>query len=219
MKQYIFPQYVFSIELKKRLKLITKKSNRKIADCPCGSGITTYNLAKWFPEDAFFGVDLDSESIEFGKKNFQLSNLKFFEEDIFRFFNKSSDFDIICLINSLFLFKNPDNLLRSLKNKLNPNSRLFIIIPNVEGKNFKIFQKQFPDINQFTIHPTEINNFFAPYEFKVISKTPICFVHHFQRIETRFLGGFINFYLIFLERIYKIFSSKSSNYLLIELGC
>ena len=219
MRRFIYPQYVFSKEIKRLLK--TRKVNypRSIIDCPCGSGITTYNLAKWFPKDKFYGVDLDLEAINSAQSSFKFPNLQFEHNDIFDFLETAQKVDVICLINSLFLFENPQKLLEKLKEKIVHGGKMFVIIPNIEGKNFNIFQEKYPEVNKFTIKNLEIDAFFEHLDFQVHSVTPICFVHHFGRIEAKFLRFLFNPYLILIEKLNKFFKIQSANYFLVELGC
>src|SRR5690606_1437872 len=120
MRRIIYPQFVFSREIRK--KLIQKSANgnsvNSVLDCPCGSGITTFNLAKWFPRVNFIGVDLDKEAISFAKSNNYLENLNFFHDDILKYLKKSPSFNIICLINSLFLFEDPLKIMSQLRESL-----------------------------------------------------------------------------------------------------
>jgi trans-aconitate methyltransferase len=134
-----YPQSLFT----KKIKRLLPEGTKSIIDAPCGSGLTTYELSRFFPAAKVTGVDISKKDISFANKKYTSSNLNYLEKDIHSFIDETEKIEVFCLINSLFLLPEPERLLRKISQKLNEKGQLFLILPNPESINFKRYQKIF----------------------------------------------------------------------------
>lgn len=134
------------------------------------------------------------------KSKFQQKNLNFECEDIHDLVKKVEEFEIFCLINSLFLLPRPKELLRKISGKLTRNGQLLLLIPNTESENFRRYQKMEPKVNSFILHPANYFDFFEECGLKIISIEGIVKVPFFGRWDTKFLYPFRDKYLFWLEK-------------------
>jgi len=134
-----------------------------LLDAPCGSGETTFWLARHFPRYTVLGSDLDASKIARAERLFLRDNLGFETADIFDLLRKTPCLDIFCLINSLFLLPKPDELLRLAAEKMNSQSLLLCIVPNTVSHNFQTFQRLRPDVNLLKINRSDIPSFFKQH--------------------------------------------------------
>ncbi|MES2133082.1 MAG: class I SAM-dependent methyltransferase [Bacteroidota bacterium] len=218
LSEFIYPQCVFGKELVSYIDQNLSET-KLIIDCPCGNGETTHHLSK-ATGASVLGIDLSSESIKTAKNNYKGTNISFMCADIkesVAFIKSNSTY---CLINSLFLFDNASEILILLQQKLKEvsNSKLIIIVPNTKGKNFVWFQKKHPNENKFILEYEEFQAFFEKMNFKVNQIKPICYTHHFNRTDTRFLSLFWGIYLNFLNSLQTILKIGKPNYFFIALS-
>jgi 2-polyprenyl-3-methyl-5-hydroxy-6-metoxy-1,4-benzoquinol methylase len=204
-----FPQSLFSTNLK---KLINKRKGLKILDVPCGSGEISYALAH--NENNFVeGYDLSKQHIVKAKKIYSKSNLRFGCKNIFGVLNKNEKFDIICIINSLFLLPKTNTLLEKVYKVLNNQGNFYLIVPNIKSKNFRIFQKDNPDTNLFVKGKDELINQVRNKGFEFEKAIGIGNTHIYGRKELKYMFFFGNIYLHFLNVI-SIKKAEPSYYLL-----
>ena len=146
---------------------ILKKKNiiGELLDCPCGTGETSYHFSNISDKITVTAIDIDINQIEFGRKAFG-DNITFKIQSIISTL-KTNKYAIICIINSLFLFKNAKEVLNLAFRSLRTNGNLYIITPNINSKNFKNYQKLNPYSNQFIFSEKEAYQIFNSCGFQV----------------------------------------------------
>lgn len=206
-----YPQSLFTKKIAERIRPVVEF----IIDAPCGSGKTSHELAISFPNATVIGSDISSENIKAADRKYKKSNLKFQCQNIHSFVESIDEFEVFCLINSLFLLPEPENLLKKISTKLTDTGQLFLIIPNPESSNFKRYQKIFPDVNSFILQRKNYDSFFRELGFKVIFCEGIARIPIFGRKDTKLLYPIKDMYLFYLEK-YSV--SEDYGYYLIELS-
>lgn len=215
--RYNYPQIVFGKQIADYL-LRSGNSFNTIIDCPCGNGETAWYIARLI-HSKVIAADISEEAIQNAKRNFSGAVTNYFVKDIETILATEKEFDAFCIINSLFLLENHDNILRSLKESITANhAPLLLIIPNTEGKNFKWFQSQNTNENKLVIKESEIESFFAKYGFKTNTIKPICYTHHYNRKDVKLFSVFWSVYLNFLNNIQTFLKIGKPNYFLIALN-
>lgn len=215
--KYNYPQFLFGKQIRKRLNSLGN-NYKIIIDCPCGNGETSFQLSK-IASAKIIAADISEEAIKNAKQNFSTSNIQFLVSDIGSVIKTNPNYDAFCLINSLFLFDEAEKILSALKESMTPSkTKLLIIIPNTEGKNFKWFQKQNTNENKFIIPAKEIRTVFEKRNFKVEQIESIAFAHHFNRSDIKLFSVFWSLYLLFLNKIQTAFKIGEPNYFLITLS-
>lgn len=217
LAKYHYPQIVFGRAIKSVLK---RKQIKKIIDAPCGNGEVSYHLSKIKGLEVY-GYDIFEDAIKTARKNFVNEKLHFENKNIFDIIDTKIDADVFCLINSLFLFKDYDTLLKKLYENLNTQSLLILIVPNIKGQNYMNFKKDENNrnLNHLELNENEVYHFFSQYNFRVLSIKGLAYAHHYGRKDTKYLSVFSHFYLIIIDGILRIIRPKSilPNYFLILL--
>jgi len=115
---------------KKFLKDNKQINGKKILDLGCGSGEFLANINKIGAD--VWGVDLDEDAINIGKKYFGLKNV--FSASFEDFFKKinGKKFDIITAFEVLEHLEDPSMLLYLIKDSLNKFGRVVISVPSRE---------------------------------------------------------------------------------------
>jgi 2-polyprenyl-3-methyl-5-hydroxy-6-metoxy-1,4-benzoquinol methylase len=212
LSAYFYPQNVFAKSILRYIS--TTDSEKKLIDAPCGNGETSQHFAK-NKNLSVFGYDLNDKSIANAKKNHTAKNLNFETANIFDVMTRHTAVDYFCIINSLFLLPEPDRLLREAKNTLKKDGRLFVIIPNVEGKNFKWFSQQDKDLNKLLLNFDEITPYFKRCDLEVKEIKPIAYTHNYGRKDVFLFSVFSHFYLSVLNFFQTNLSIGNPNYFLI----
>ncbi len=183
---YSYPQYLFA----SRIKHFLKKLNRplEIIDIPCGTGEISYHLSKIL-HAAVFGYDIDGKKIALCNKLFRGKNLHYERQDIFQVLEQKS-FDVLCIINSLFLLPDTDKLINLISEKVKGDNYLIVVIPNIKSENYKIFQKENAGINIFEKTPEELIMIFESKGLKNISSHGIGYSKIYGRKFLQIFGPF-----------------------------
>jgi len=215
--KYNYPQIVFAKEIAGYV-LASGKTIKTIIDCPCGNGETAFNLAA-MTKAKVIAADISAESIQKAKINFPHPNVEYKVDAIESVLNSQKQFEAFCIVNSLFLLENYDQILKNLTESLKSNEALaLIIIPNTEGKNFKWFQSKGTDENKLILGRNEIEPFFNKYGLITELIKPICYTHHYNRTDVKLFSVFWSLYLSFLNGIQTSFKIGKPNYFLIALA-
>jgi SAM-dependent methyltransferase len=215
MSRYFYPQNNFAGAI---LKFIDRKKGVKqlLIDAPCGNGETSWHFAKR-PYLDVFAYDLDEQSIATAKANFKAPNLVFEAKSIFDVFPNLSQVDYFCIINSLFLLPDPEKILSSVREKMKDDSLLFVIVPNVQGKNYKWFIERNAGFNKLVLNSEEFASYFGKQGFEIKTTESLAYAHNFGRTDVRFLSVFAHVYLTVLNGMQKAMSIGTPNYYLIVL--
>ena len=195
--QYKFPQQVFTKELK---SLIGTHENLRILDVPCGGGMIAYALSK-NGKNIVEGYDLSTNLINKAQKYFKRSNLSFQSKDIFDVLNREEQFNVVCIINSLFLLPKTDELLKKVWLSLKADGKLHIIVPNINSKNFIKFQKLNPGVNSFIKDKEDLISIIQKAGFALEYQKGIVNISFYGRKELKYMYSFASFYLLSLNAL------------------
>jgi len=214
LSRFFYPQYIFGKEIYNFIK--EQKGIKLIIDAPCGNGETTYHISR-YSSALVYGYDISNEAICIAKKYFTRKNLTFEVSDVFSVFQKHKNIDVFCLINSLFLLPNQDDLLKQIYNSLSKDGFLILILPNIESINYKKFinDESNKKINTLTLSKSEFNHFFSKYGFEIIRIKPIVYAHLYGRKDIKFLSVFSHLYLILLNFIQTFLKIGTPSYFLL----
>ncbi len=215
--RYNYPQFLFGKHIIRFIKRNVKDC-KLIIDCPCGNGEIAGHLSELITANVI-AADISDEAIKNAQENFHQQNIRFINKDIETVLKTELNYDVFCIVNSLFLFEEADKILLAIKESMKPSkTKLILIIPNTEGKNFKWFQSKFPGQNKFQIPKHEIDSYFTTRGFKVEKIKSMVFTHHFNRKDIKFLSLSWSLYLIALNVIQTLFRIGKPNYFLIALS-
>ncbi|MBK1895856.1 methyltransferase domain-containing protein [Chryseobacterium sp. YIM B02567] len=109
--------------------------NKKVLDFGCGSGYGTHMLSE--NADSITGVDISSEAIDYAKKEFSSSNLRF--KTISEL--KNEKFDVITSFQVIEHVPDDREYTANLKKMLNPGGVLIISTPDKKHRLFKYIQQ------------------------------------------------------------------------------
>jgi 2-polyprenyl-3-methyl-5-hydroxy-6-metoxy-1,4-benzoquinol methylase len=153
-----------------------QKQKSKILDLGVGPGHVFKELQK---NHDLYGIEIADEA--FSMYDFDTKNIKKFDfsNGIPEFENVKS-FDVIIASNILHHLKNPLKLLLEIKEKMNNNSILIFVTPNISFFIHRIkyfFTGKFPNFSKSHV------NFLSPYEWIEMLKT-----NGFKIIEIQTMG-------------------------------
>lgn len=114
-------------DLISRIEMVNPK---RILDVGCGSGNSTHELKKRWPNTEIIGIDNSKAMIE--KARSLYDNTKFILEDATNDLSSLGKFDIIFSNASIQRIPNHENLIKSLYNSLEDNGILAIQLPLVD---------------------------------------------------------------------------------------
>ncbi|MBC7411572.1 MAG: class I SAM-dependent methyltransferase [Bacteroidia bacterium] len=212
--KHIYPQTIFARTI---VAQIDKKKLCTIIDVPCGNGETSWHLSA-LKNAKVNAYDIDEDSIHNAQKNFVSPNLAYATQDILTALTLHTSINYICIINSLFLLPYPETIVKNAYNTLAKGGKLFILIPNTEGKNYLYFKQSGQDyINTLVLNYNEINNWFNTLALPISSVIPIAYAHHYNRTDTKFMSALSHFYLEAVNYIQTKFKIGKPNYFLITL--
>ncbi len=207
-----YPQNVFANAIIKELGMFDME--KLLIDAPCGNGETSWHFSK-VKNLNILAIDNDGQSMKQARYNFNSAKIKFIIGDIIEETRKLEKIDFYCIINSLFLLSEVEELMFNIRLKLNSNGKLFVIVPNVYGKNYNWFDSRNLNFNKLALKKEEFSEFFKKFNYKVKSVTPIAFAHHYGRFDTKFLSILSHFYLSLLNYFQTKLRIGSPNYYLI----
>ncbi|MCB9202412.1 MAG: class I SAM-dependent methyltransferase [Flavobacteriales bacterium] len=157
------------INLKNKLKLIQKYSNKKtILDYGCGNGI----FLEFMKSNGYSIQGFEPSNL--GKKETE----KRLESTLIDNINEIKNTDIITLWHVLEHIENPDEILEKLKSKLNPNGIILIALPNYKSYDAKYYKEFWAawDVPRHIFHYSKDGavNYFSK-KFKLIDISPLLF--------------------------------------------
>jgi hypothetical protein len=211
--RFSYPQNLFTDVIAGCIDLSTKND---LIDVPCGDGITSWRFSE-FKNLTVYGYDINPIAVKNAKQNFKNNNLLFDVADIHNVISKHSKAKYWCILNSLFLLPDPEFILTSLYAQSIDGIELFVIVPNINGKNFKLFQANNPTINKLILAEGEFSDYFYKLGWKLKKASPIAYTHSYDRTDTAFFSVFAPFYLTVLNYLQPLFGSKTPNYFLLQL--
>ena len=107
-------------------------AGKTVLDIACGEGLGAAQIAALWGAQRVVGVDISRSAIEAARENFaRIPNLSFQEADAFDYLASSDEvFDLIVCIETVEHARDPDLLLRLLRERLAPGGTLVITAPN-----------------------------------------------------------------------------------------
>lgn len=106
-------------------RIISSRTDVKIADLGCGLGITSGDLAKLAPVDAY---DIDAHVVRFARQTHQQSlNLNFYAGNIFNI--KKNNYDLVVCSEVLEYIADDLGALRKINQVLKPKGYLILTVP------------------------------------------------------------------------------------------
>ena len=215
--RYNYPQFLFGKQIVRFVKRHVKDC-KLIIDCPCGNGEIAGHLSQLNMVN-IIGADISEDAIKNAQENFHDQNIRFIAKGIDTVLKTDLNYDVFCIVNSLFLFDEADKILQNLKQSMKPGkSKLIVIIPNTEGQNFQWFQNKFPGQNKFQINKHEIDNYFTSRGFKIEKVKSLAYTHHFNRKDIKLFSLFWSIYLNVLNVLQTLFRIGKPNYYFIALS-
>jgi len=134
------------------------KSNFKILDIACGTGIFLKKIDRRKKSLRLFGIDNSEGMISIAKK--KPSDIYFTTADAEKIMFGNNFFDFITIIDAFYYFKNKETVFKECSRVLKPNHYLFIyypaldIFPNFLLKQIKIISKLlFFNLEEFSEFP------------------------------------------------------------------
>ena len=110
--------------------------NDAVLDIGCGNGFVAYDIAQ--KAKSVLGIDISSKNIDFAKKHYQKSNLKFIVADATKFHPKNN-FNVIILSNVLEHIEKRVKFLKKIK-KLAP--KILIRVPMINRGWLPLYKKE-----------------------------------------------------------------------------
>jgi 2-polyprenyl-3-methyl-5-hydroxy-6-metoxy-1,4-benzoquinol methylase len=176
---------------------------KMVLDAPCGNGEVTALLAGSL-KSVCLGVDLSAQSIQFASTHYAQANLTFRTDDVYHFLNQTTDtWDLICIVNSLFLLPDPAGLLRLAAAHLSPGGRIMLVVPNVEGSNFLNFQKQHPGTNKLLLAQKDFDHYFQSVNLNLLQVEGVAMAHYYGRKGLRIFWKFYRMALALESKVRK----------------
>jgi 2-polyprenyl-3-methyl-5-hydroxy-6-metoxy-1,4-benzoquinol methylase len=214
-----YPQYIFYESIVSAFKQLCIPLDKrfKVADLPCGHGEFTYNLAS-NPNLEIDAVDLSESYINHAKTYFQRDNIKYAVADINAALKgKEDQYDMVFIINSLFLLTQHELFLRNSYASLKQGGKLFVVIPNIHSENFKAFQRLDTSLNILMTSREETIDYISSFGFRHLLSADLVYASFYKRKEVRFMGPLSNLYLILLNKIYSALKKNIPSYHLLVL--
>jgi 2-polyprenyl-3-methyl-5-hydroxy-6-metoxy-1,4-benzoquinol methylase len=211
--RFSYPQNVFADAI---INCIDINSKNEMIDAPCGDGITSWQFSR-VNSLTVYGYDINPTSVQNAKNNFKRKNLFFEDADINAVISKHSHAKYFCIINSLFLLPKPDAILKALYDESKDDRELFVVVPNINGRNFKWFEKHNPGVNNLILGERDFADYFAKQGWRLKNVTPLAYVHSYGRKDSAMFSVFAPLYLRILNYIQTRLENKTPNYFLLQL--
>eukprot|EP00127_Corallochytrium_limacisporum_P007393 Clim_evm12s250 gene=Clim_evmTU12s250 len=132
MPTYFLPTYVPQIH-----ELLTRGGDVKVADCGCGAGMTTLNMARNYPKSEFIGLDLCPDALARAEKNKSerfsgLDNVKFQQMDLTDM-TANGEYDFMFVLDAVHDQRRPDLFFKNAHRALKPGGVLFFVDINASS--------------------------------------------------------------------------------------
>jgi len=214
LQRFSYPQGEYISAIK---PFINQSDKAVLIDAPCGRGATSWHLSA-IKNLEVFGYDIGEKPIEIAKDSFSRSNLHFAVADIHNVIAKHVGMQYFCIINSLFLLPETDKILENIRGALKNEGKLFLVVPNIHTDNFKWFQKNYPEVNKFTIADSEFDSYFSSRGWSIQKVSPIVYARSFNRKDVKYFFVFAPLYLKALNFIQTLLRVGKPNYFMLALS-
>jgi len=128
-------------ELESKIKL----NDKKILDAGSGSGHRITNVANFFKNCSFVGIDISEKSLEIAnelKKIKNISNIEFIQHNIMNGVDELGKFNIILCMGVLHHLSNPKKGLQFLTKSLENNGIIFLYLYGKLGGHKRMLNKE-----------------------------------------------------------------------------
>ncbi len=169
----------------KRIKKLKKKG--KILDVGASTGL----FMKLAREEGFdvYGIEPSKWAVEYGKKNFNLRNLR---QGDFLYEDFEDEFDIITMLDLIEHLPDPLKALKKAFNLLKKNGILVVVTPNISSFMARLFGRKWWHIRLAHVNffnKKSINFALEETGFKLIKIYPYHWKFSFHYLFTRFSFG------------------------------
>jgi ubiquinone biosynthesis O-methyltransferase len=138
---------------KRILKTINLVDGAAILDIGCGTGITSYLVAKKLPGAKVLGLDLNPDAIKIAKSAFNLPNLSFQSTAAEKLALGNNKFDCILFLEIIEHVENPGLVLDTCHKLLKTDGTLIVSTPNALG--YELLLRNLRSINKII---TKVNS-------------------------------------------------------------
>ncbi len=142
---------------------IDLKGNEKVLDFGCGDGKITAELSRLLSKGSILGIDISSEMQRFAKIKFPryaFPNLDFEKSNLLLEDDRLEKFDLIVSFSTLHLIEQNEQVLKNLKNNLNDEGRIALLIP--VGNNEILLQAASQVFKDYYLHTPWESNISSP---------------------------------------------------------
>lgn len=124
VKRNLFQRLWHSHKIKLAKHILSQFKFQNCLDVGCASGYMISQLALFFPNAKYFGVDIYDKAIEYAKKNYPHIMFKVASADKLPF--KNNAFDLILFYETIEHVENPKDCLKEVKRILKRNGTLIL---------------------------------------------------------------------------------------------
>jgi SAM-dependent methyltransferase len=128
-------------ELESKIKL----DGKKILDAGSGSGHRIMNVAKFFQQSDFLGIDISEKSLEIAnelKNTNKIENIQFLKHNIMSGVDNLGKFDMVLCMGVLHHLSNPEKGLQMLVNTLKDDGIIFLYLYGKLGGHKRMLNKE-----------------------------------------------------------------------------
>jgi SAM-dependent methyltransferase len=211
-----YPHDVFARAIAARLRNRRELVRGLIVDVPCGSGEFAIQLARML-DCPVRGVDLSPEFIMNAASLAGSEEVRFEVGNIYEYLAAASGIDILCIINSLPCLPDVNRVMELAFKAVKPNGVAFIIQPNFQSENYKVFHRQFPEVTRLALSKDETGPFFETFGFQAKLVTGLARARRYGR-RLNWMKSFRYVYLSLENFILEAFGGGESSYFLFELN-
>ncbi|MGP8217517.1 MAG: class I SAM-dependent methyltransferase [Bacteroidia bacterium] len=211
--RFSYPQNIFTSAI---VPYLDAKPGNELVDVPCGDGITSWRFSR-LNNLTVYGYDISPAAIQNSKNNFQRGNLFFDAADINKAISNHNHAKYFCIINALFLLPDPGKVLAALYSETPEDSMVFIIVPNINGPNYKWFEKRNPGVNRLVLAEAEFSGYFSTYNWAIEKTVPLAYARSYGRKDVVMFSVLAPFYLTILNYLNTLLGAKVPNYFLLVL--
>jgi len=120
-------------------------NTKNILDAGSGTGHRIINVAKYYKQSNFLGIDFSNNSIKFAKqlaKKNEVKNIKFRKANLLEKINSQNKFDVILSMGVLHHLSNPEKGLKNILSILKKDGILFLYLYGKLGGHDRMIKKK-----------------------------------------------------------------------------
>jgi ubiquinone/menaquinone biosynthesis C-methylase UbiE len=167
----------------KNLGKLIEPSRGKILDIGCADGTATKFILEQSKADLIIGVDVLQSSVDYAKKRFKSSKLKFLMADAEKLPFEKNQFEAVFCLDSIEHFFEPEKVIREMRRVLKKDGYLVILV-HTKSLLFRIIWFFWENTKGWVWKGTHIRKFSAEQLKKLIKNAGFEMI-----VERRFLLG------------------------------